>query len=484
MNNSKNLFINGEWVAAENGKTFVDINPSTGLAWADVADASKRDAAKAVDAAHAAHKAWAAINYKERARLLLKAADVFEARVPEAAQMLAQEGGGWFGKGMFEAGYVPDVLRAAAATLYGDIGQVMPSAYGKVSMVVRQSLGVVTVISPWNFPLLLTMRGVAFALAAGNTIVIKPSEETPVVGGVFFAQCFEEAGFPAGVVNVVTCSRESVVEVGDELVENPKVKAISYTGSTPIGRMIASKAGMLLKKACVELGGKDALVILDDADLDRAVRAATFGSFMHQGQICMSVERIIVDRKIADEFIGKFADRTAQLKVGNTDDKANVIGPIISERQAEKIEQQIREAISQGAVLQTGGTRDGLFIYPTILTDVTTDMSVWRDETFGPVAAVIVVDSEEEAIALANDSVYGLSCGVITRDEERGMRVVNQIDTGMAHINCCSVNDEPHIPFGGTKDSGLGRHGGKWSIETFSETRWITLDRGGRPYPF
>lgn len=484
MKRINKMYINGEWVEAESSSTFEDINPSDGSVWSTVPDASRKDVAAAIDAAHAASKAWASMNFKERAKMLNRAADVFEARVPDIAKALSEEGGGWFGKGMFEAGYVPEVLRAAAATLYDSVGEIMPSAYGKISMVVKHPLGVVSVISPWNFPLLLTMRGLAYALAAGNTVVLKPSEETPYTGGLVFAECFEEAGFPAGVVNVVTCARESVADVGDELVVNPKVKAISYTGSTPVGKMIAAKAGGLLKKACVELGGKDALIVLDDANLERAIGAATFGAFMHQGQICMSVERIIVQRNVAETFLKGFVEKAQGLDMGDTAKESNIIGPIISEAQAIKIDTQIQDAVAAGATALTGGKRDGRFIAPTILTNVTTDMSVWRDETFGPVAAVMIVDSDEEAIALANDSVYGLSCGVISQNEERAMRLANEIDTGMVHINCSSVNDEPHIPFGGTKESGLGRHGGKWSIDTFTETRWVTLERGGRPYPF
>jgi aldehyde dehydrogenase (NAD+) len=300
---------------------------------------------------------------------------------------------------------------------------------------------------------------------------------------LLFAEVMEEAGFPEGVVNVVTCGRDNVGEVGDELVVNPLVAGISFTGSTPVGKSIAGKAGALLKKCCVELGGKDALIVLDDANVDHAVNAATFGSFFHSGQICMSVERIIVAQNLADEFTEKLTAKAASLKVGPSDDKSNVIGPLINARQADRVEAHIRDALAQGATATTGGTREDLFIPPTVLSGVTPQMSVWRDETFGPVAPVIAVAGEDAMVELANDSEYGLSAGIITDDRERGMRIAERLETGMAHINDSSVNDEFHAPFGGVKNSGLGRHGGHWAIETFTETRWITGANGHRQYP-
>jgi acyl-CoA reductase-like NAD-dependent aldehyde dehydrogenase len=344
-------------------------------------------------------------------------------------------------------------------------------------------MGVVSVISPWNFPGVLTARGFAFPLAAGNTIVLKPSEDTPYCGGLIFAEVMEEAGLPAGVFNVVTCSRERVGEMGDELIENPRVKGISFTGSTPVGRAIAAKAGAHLKKCCVELGGKDSLIVLEDADLDRAVQAANFGSFMHQGQICMSVEKVLVHESIYADFLAKFVQRASKLTVGDTRDKGNIIGPLINDRQVVRVKGQIDDALAKGARAVLGGGVSGRFVEPTILTGVTPDMDVWRDETFGPVVPVVPFRTDEEAIALNNDTEYGLSSGIFTRNEERALSMARRMETGMCHVNCSSVNDEPHVPFGGTKASGLGRHGGRWSLETFTETRWITFDRGGRPYP-
>jgi aldehyde dehydrogenase (NAD+) len=250
-----------------------------------------------------------------------------------------------------------------------------------------------------------------------------------------------------------------------------------------VGRSIAAKAGAHLKKCCVELGGKDSLIVLEDADLDRAVQAANFGSFMHQGQICMSVEKILVHESIYADFLAKFVERASKLTVGDTRDKSNIIGPLINDRQVVRVKAQIEDALAKGARAVLGGGVSGRFVEPTILTGVTPDMDVWRDETFGPVVPVVPFRTDEEAIALNNDTEYGLSSGIFTRNEERALSMARRMETGMCHVNCSSVNDEPHVPFGGTKASGLGRHGGRWSLETFTETRWITFDRGGRPYP-
>ncbi len=476
------VFVGGSWVTGSG--SFDDINPTDGSVWASVADCDIALATRAIEAAQAAFTQWSELTYSQRAHYMLKIADEFERRRDDLVAALQSEGGGWFGKGMFESGYVPDVFRAAAAMSYNPVGELMPSDHGKVSMAIRRPMGVVSVISPWNFPTLLTARGLAFPIAAGNCVVLKPSEETPFTGGIIFAEVFEAAGVPAGVINVVTCSRENVSAVGDVIIEHPKVKGISFTGSTSVGRVISAKAGAHLKKCCVELGGKDALIICEDADLERATAAANFGSFMHQGQICMSVEKILVHDSLFDDFLARFVERASKLKVGDpAADTGHVIGPLINDKQASKVKGQIDDAVAKGACVALGGGVHGRFVEPTILTNVTPDMAVYSDETFGPVVPVIPFQVDAEAIAIANDSEYGLSSGVITRDESRGLAIAGALETGMCHINCSSVNDEPHVPFGGMKSSGVGRHGGRWSTETFTETRWLTLERGGRSFP-
>jgi aldehyde dehydrogenase (NAD+) len=423
------------------------------------------------------------MSHSARARIIHKVGDILDARAKEFQDALIDEGGAWIGKTMFETNYSSGVYRAAAAAAYQVNGEILPSDHGKLSLVMRVPLGVVSVISPWNFPLILSSRGFAPALAVGNCVVLKPSEETPVAGGLLIAEIMEEAGVPKGVFNVITCSREHVGEVGDELISNPAVRGVSFTGSTAVGREVAAKAGRLLKRCCVELGGKDALIVLDDADVEHAVNAATFGSFMHQGQICMAVERVIVQSKIAKEFTDKFVANTKKLKVGNPREMANCIGPVINKAQLGKIRAQVDEAVAQGANILCGGKNNGLFFEPTILTNVTRSMKIFREETFGPVAPVLVANSVDEAIEIANDSEYGLSAGIITRDEEKGLEIARRLHTGMAHVNDSSINDEPHVPFGGIGASGLGRHGGKQGIDTFTEMRWITVERGGRHYP-
>lgn len=478
----KGLYVGGQWVAT--AKTFSDLNPSDNSVWARIPDGNRRQAVEAIEAAQAGFSAWSDLPFNQRSKYMLKVAAVFEKRKMEVAKALQAEAGGWYGKGMFEAGYLPELFEAAAASNYTQVGEILPSLHGKLSMAVRRPMGVITVISPWNFPCVLSGRGIAFALAAGNTVVLKPSSETPYCGGLLFAEVFDEAGVPEGVLNVTTCSKENLAGVGDELIEHPLVKGISFTGSTPLGRQIAAKAGAHLKKCCVELGGKDCLIVCDDADMDRATGAANFGSFMHQGQICMSVEKVLVQASIFDEFLKRFVERAAKLKVGDpTADESNVIGPLINDKQVAHMKEQIDDALAKGAKLVLGGGITGRFVEPTIMTEVTADMKLYREETFGPVIPVIPFRTDEEAVALANDTEFGLSSGVITKDENRGLAIAQRLETGMCHINCSSVNDEPIVPFGGSKASGLGRHGGRWSTEAFTETRWITFERGGRNYP-
>ncbi len=477
----KGMYINGQWVIPAG--SFDDMNPSDGSVWAKAPDGGAAEARTAIEAAQRAFPAWSGLMFQERAHYMLKIADIIERRQVDYATANQGEAGGWFGKGMFEAGYAVEVFRAAAAMCYQSIGEILPSEHGKLSTAQRVPMGVVSVISPWNMPCILTARGFAFPMAAGNTIVLKPSEDTPWCGGLFFAEVLEEAGVPPGVFNVVTCSRERVAEMGDELVENPLVKGISFTGSTPVGRSIAAKAGAHLKKCCVELGGKDSLIVLEDADMERATSSASFGAFMHQGQICMSVEKVLVHESIYQDFLAKLKARVARLKMGDTGDKSNVIGPLINDRQVARVARQIEDAVAKGARIELGGSVQGRFVQPTILTNVHPGMEVWQDETFGPVVVVVPFSTDDEAIALNNDTEYGLSSGIITRNEARALEMSKRLETGMCHVNCSSVNDEPHVPFGGSKASGVGRHGGRWSMETFTETRWITLDRGHRPYP-
>ncbi len=477
----KGMYIGGEWTPA--ARTFEDLNPSDTTVWARIPDGTRDDTRRAIEAAHAAFPAWSALPFHHRAEALRRVAQVWQRRKDDFINAAMGEGGGWYGKGVFEAGYVAEVFQSAAALCYQNIGEVLPSEHGKFSTATRWPLGVVSVISPWNMPGILTSRGFAAALAVGNTVVLKPSEDTPYAGGLYFAEILEEAGIPKGVFNVVTCARDGVQEVGDEMIENPFVKAVSFTGSTAVGRHIAAKCGAHLKKACVELGGKDSLIILEDADLEHAAKAANFGSFMHQGQVCMSTEKILVQESVYDDFMSRFLARAAKLRTGHTRDKDNVIGPLVNARQAGRVRALIDDALAKGARVELGGKSWDNFVEPTVLTNVNSSMNIWHDETFGPVVIVCPFRAEDEAVALNNDTEYGLTAAIMTEDEPRALRLAGQLETGMVHINCQNINDEPHVPFGGVKASGVGRYGGRWSLDAFTELRWITLDRGGRHFP-
>lgn len=479
------MYIDGEWVAAADGTTFDDRNPYTGDVYAKVASGKAEDAIRAVDAAAEAFPGWAATPPAERAMYFLKAADILERRQQDIVGILTEETGGTFGWDMFQTHFTPGLLRAAAAQVHMVTGEIIPADLpGAFFMALRQPVGVVVGIAPWNAPLILSLRAVALPMAYGNTTVLKPSSESPISGGLVYAEIFEEAGLPKGVLNVLTNGPGFSGEVGDELIAHDQVRRISFTGSSEVGREIAEKAGRHLKRVTLELGGSDPVIILRDADVDYAVNAATFGRFLHQGQICMSSKRLIVEKPNADEFIEKFVKKASGLKVGDPREPDTVIGPLINQEQLEKLAAQVEDALARGAKLLCGGKHEGLCYYPTVLSEVTEDMKVLQEETFGPVAPVIVVEDAEEALRVANNSRYGLSAGVITRDFEKGLSIAERLETGMVHINDSSINDEPQVPFGGVKESGWGRHGGLAALEEFTELRWVTMQRTPRHYPF
>jgi aldehyde dehydrogenase (NAD+) len=326
----------------------------------------------------------------------------------------------------------------------------------------------------------LSINKIGHALAAGNTVVLKPSSETPVIG-LKIAELFEKAGLPAGVLNVVTGPGPTV---GDELVVNPKVRLVTLTGETVTGRKVAEKAGANLKPVVLELGGKDPVIVLKDADLDYAVDAVCFGAFMHQGEICMSVERVIVEKQIADEFSKRLATKAKTLRIGDPKDPKTIIGPLINQKQLQTVDTQVKDAVERGAKLMCGGKYKGLFYEPTVLTGVTREMRIFREETFGPTAPITAVRDVDEAIEVANDTEYGLSSGVITNDLQKALYIAERLESGMVHINDASVYDEPYAPFGGVKASGIGREGGKVSMDTLTELKWITIQKGKRHFPF
>jgi acyl-CoA reductase-like NAD-dependent aldehyde dehydrogenase len=348
----------------------------------------------------------------------------------------------------------------------------------------RQPVGVVGAIAPWNAALILSARSIATPLAFGNTVVLKPSEWSPVAGGLLLGEILTEAGFPAGALNVVAHAPGEAGPIGDELVENPLVRRLNFTGSTATGRRLAEAAGRQLKRIVLELGGYNPLIVLDDADLDYAVDASAFGAFLHQGQICMSARRIIVQRGIADEFVERLARKTAGLKLGDPKEHDTIIGPLINEQAVAAVKARVDEAVAKGAKVLAGGEAVGPCFQATLLADVPADSEFAREETFGPVAAIEVVETAEDAVDRANATGYGLAAGIITTDNDKGFALARAIESGIVHVNDQPVHDEPQMPFGGVKDSGWGRFGGRAALEEFTELRWVTVQSGTRPFPF
>ncbi len=484
MSKNYQMYIGGKWVDALNGDTFEDHNPYNGEVFANVPRGCREDATRAIEAAAATFPEWSESPPSLRRNLFLKAADIFEKRQDELVRIVAEETGSTIGIAMFQMFFVPGLFREAAAQAYSVTGEVIPADYpGAFFMALRQPAGVVGAFGPFNVPYILSSRAFALPLAYGNTAVLKPSEEAPVSGGLILAEIFEEAGFPPGVLNVITHTKADAPEVGDELIVHPAVRRISFTGSTEVGRIVAEKAGRHLKRAVMELGGKDPLIILRDADVDFAADAAAWGAFLHQGQICMSTERVIIERPIADEFIEKLAQRAGALKVGDPRDPSVAIGPLINQAALDKVDGHVKEAVNGGAELVAGGVHDGLVYHPTIVTDVKYDMRLFTDQTFGPVAPIVVVDDAEEALQVANNSKYGLSAGIITNDFNQALIMARKLETGMVHIGDQTINDEPQVPFGGVKGSGYGRMGGKAALDEFTELRWISVQQTKRTFP-
>jgi acyl-CoA reductase-like NAD-dependent aldehyde dehydrogenase len=421
----------------------------------------------------------------ERQRIFLAAADILESRRDEVVSWLARETGCTFGFGMFQMGFVPGLFRQAAALAYAPLGTVIPSDHpGTVAMGIRRPVGVVGAIAPWNAALILSARSIAAPLALGNTVVLKPSEWSPYSGGLLWGEIFAEAGLPAGVLNIVTHAPGEAGPIGDELVENPAVRRINFTGSSSTGRRLAEAAGRNLKRVLLELGGSNPLIVLADADLEYAVSASAFGAFLHQGQICMSARRIIVERPIAEEFVARLAAKTAGLKAGDPKEMDTIIGPLITESALATVQKRVTDAVAGGAKVLAGGEAVGPCFQATLVSDVPAGSELADLETFGPVAAIEIVDSPEEAVARANATSYGLSSGIITSNPDRGFALAQQIEAGIVHVNDQPVGDEPQMPFGGVKDSGFGRFGGQAVIDEFTDLRWITVQSGTHPFPF
>ena len=478
------MLIGGEQRFASNGKTFERRNPLDHSVATRAPAATPDDARAAVDAAAKAFPAWAAMGPGERRALLMKAAHALEGKSAAFAAAMASEVGAsglWAG---FNVHLAADMLLEAASITTQISGEVIPSNVpGSLAMAVRQPAGVVLGIAPWNAPVILGVRAIATPLACGNTVVLKGSELSPATHGLII-EALQEAGLPAGVVNFVTNAPADAGAVVEAMVAHPAVRRVNFTGSTKVGRIIAQTCAKYLKPAVLELGGKAPLLVLDDADLDAAVAGTAFGAFANSGQICMSTERIVVDQKIADEFVAKLATKAQSLPLGDPRNGPVVLGSVVDMATVERCNALIDDALAKGATLVCGGKADNTLMPATLLDHVTPEMAIYREESFAPVKAIVRVNGVEEAIACANDNEFGLSSAVFGRDVARAWQVAARIESGICHVNGPTVHDEAQMPFGGVKNSGYGRFGGKAGIEAFTELRWITVQTAPRHYPF
>jgi len=477
-------FAGGQWHAAKDHQLFEVHEPYSGNLFARVAAGSRADAREAVDAAARAFPGWSETAPAEKARLFLKAAEIVKRRRSEIAEVLARETGSTISFATFQQDLVAATLQQVAGWVFLPKGEVLETSLpGTHSIGVRRPLGVVASFTPWNGANVLSWRAVISPVAAGNTVVVKPSEFAPVSAGVMLAEVAEEAGFPAGVINVVTHAPGAAGAIADEFFDRPEVRVINLIGGVKTARMLTERAGRTLKRTVMELGGFNPMIILDDVDMDYAVRTATFGSFFHQGQICLNTRRIIVQRAIADEFLAKFVARTKSLPSGDPLNPKTIIGPIITRDAIKMIDGRVKEAVASGATVHAGGTYEGQIYSPTILTNVPLDAAIANEETFGPVVVVEVVDTPEEAIAAANRTMYGLTSSILSGNTYKAFEMAPKILAGIVNVNSPTVNDEIHAPMGGVRDSGWGRTGPR-SLEDFSDVIWINAHTGQRHYPF
>ena len=477
------LLIGGETRPAATGATFDRRNPLTGEIASRAPAAGLADAKAAVCAAASAFSSWAAVGPGERRARLSRAADLLEKRVGDFVTAMALETGATAGWAHFNVHLAANMLREAAAMTTQISGEIIPSDRpGLLAMGVRQPVGVVLGIAPWNAPVILGIRAVAMPLACGNTVVLKASEMCPVTHGLI-GEILGQAGMGGGVVNVVTNAPADAATIVEALISAPVVRRVNFTGSTRVGRVVAEIAARHLKPALLELGGKAPFVVLDDADLDEAVRAAAFSAFMNQGQICMSTERIIVDASVADEFADRLARKAATLVAGDPRLANAPLGSLIGREAVERIDGLVKDAVMRGGKILAGGRVDGVLMDATVIDHVTSAMRVYTEESFGPIVSLVRVSGTEEAVRVANDTVYGLASAVFGRDLVRALGVARQIESGICHINGPTVQDEAQMPFGGVKDSGYGRFGGRAAINEFTELRWVTIASGPGHYP-
>ena len=464
------------------GAPIQDVEPATGRHIATVSGSTAEDVARAAATAKAAQPAWAETSYQERARILRKAADIYEANREEFGTWTMRETGASHSKMHHESNFAFGEILSASTLPWQPYGSLVPTVVkGRLSMIRRIPVGVVGAITPWNSPSVLGMRVVAPALALGNAVILKPDPQTPVIGGAMFEAVFREAGLPEGLLQIVVGG----ADVGEALVTDPNVNVVSFTGSTAAGRRVGELAGARLKRVALELGGNNAFIVLDDADLAAATAAGAFSSFQFQGQVCFAAGRHIVHESVAGDYVEALRSKAEGLRMGDPYRDDVQLGPIVNEKQVRRVADIVDRSVAGGARLVIGGGHEGLFYEPTVLADVTQDLPAWTDEIFGPVAPVTTFRTDEEAIALANSSEYGLVGAVYSRSLSRGLSVANRIKAGMVHVNDGTLNDEATIPFGGTGMSGNGaRYGGEANLDNFTEWQWVTVRDEPPTFPF
>lgn len=477
------LLIGGSWTAAADGAVYESLDPFTGEPACRAAAASSVDVDHAVNAARRAFPDWASRSPAERSRILLACADAIEARSEEISAAVTAEMGGPSGWGHFNIKILVDKVRYAAMCAYeGLTGEVIPSDDPRrTALAIRKPVGVIASIVPWNAPVLLVGASVPAALVLGNTVVMKASEQTPRTHGLV-ARCFTEGGLPGGVINLITNAPQDAAEVVDALISHQDVRRVHFTGSTRIGRIIAEKASKTLTPVVLELGGNAPFIVLADADLDVAVSAAAFGSFANTGQGCLCTGRIIVDRSIADEFSRRLADVAGSIVYGDPRRDGTMLGPLINSNSLDHVRQLVEDAVAGGAGLLAGGRADGPCYAPTVLTGVTSDMRAYREESFGPMVTVVPVDGPEEALSVANDNEYGLTSAIFSRNVTLALDLAKRLEVGMCHINGATLDDEAQMPFGGVKNSGYGKSGGRAGLAEFTEVQWITIEGPDKPH--
>ncbi len=476
------LYIDGEWRSPGDRETIAVENPATRETVNEVPAGTVDDVDEAFEVAAAAQEEWQDVLPQERGEIIQEVQDLVEEHHDELTELLAIESGSARPKASREFTSTGEMMHDVVTYPFRMTGSHSQSKIAsKENIVKREPVGVVSVISPWNFPFQLSLRAVAPAIALGNAVVLKPASETPISGGLLIARLFEMAGLPDGVLNVVTGHGS---EIGDRVASHPELSAVAFTGSTQIGQRVAKNAAEQLALPAMELGGNNPHVVLEDANVGEAVDAGIFGSFMHQGQICISINRHLVHESLYDEYVERFVERASELPVGDPLDEDTIVGPIINETERDNILQYVEKSVEQGATLELGGSADGLFVEPTVLSEMDNDMAAACNEHFGPVAPVIPFETDEEAIELANATEYGLAASVHSTTISRARDVADEIEAGMVHINDQPINNEPHVPFGGTKASGMGRYNGEWIIDELTEPKWTSIQHEPRDYSF